>query len=253
MERMETVPSKEEAEERAREDADFIRWFDQLGRQDVPLAGGKGANLGELVHAGAPVPPGFVITSQAFDSFLASAGIKSRVFDRLAKLDVDSTEELRAAEDELKSTVVAGDMPAQMKDAICGSYARLAEEMKERDPFVAVRSSATAEDTAETSFAGMNETFLNVKGPDQLIESVKKCWASLYGSRVIFYRRKQNIPEERMSIAVIIQAMVEAEKAGVLFTVNPATGDPNAIVIESSFGLGDAVVSGAVKNRTIMR
>ena len=247
MERGEAEEIEEQAgAEQPRPGGDLIRWFGELSRQDVPLAGGKGANLGELVRAGAVVPPGFVITSRAFDRFLETIGLKAGIHERLARLDVDNTDGLRAASDELRLMVMAAEMPPEMRQAIQDSYARLAEGVRERDPFVAVRSSATAEDTAETSFAGMNETFLNVKGPDQVIESVKKCWASLYGARVIFYRRKQDIAEERISIAAIVQVMVEAAKAGVLFTVNPATGDPSIIVIESSFGLGDVVVSGAV-------
>ena len=242
---MEGARAVEEAEKQAAP-SDIVRWFKDISRQDVPLAGGKGANLGELVRVGAPVPPGFVITSQAFDGFLETAGLKTPVLDRLAQLDVDVSEELRAAAAELKAMIMGAQMPTDVRKLVVQSYTRLAAELNERSPFVAVRSSATAEDTAETSFAGMNETFLNVRGADQLVESVKKCWASLYGARVIFYRRKQNIPEERMSIAVIVQAMVEADKAGVLFTINPATGDPNTFVIESSFGLGDVVVSGAI-------
>ncbi len=225
---------------------EFVRSFSELSKEDVPLAGGKGANLGELVRAGAPVPPGFVITSRAFDRFLEETGVRTQILDRVAKLDVDDTEALRTTAEALKSVVTAKETPPAIQDAVRQSYFALGKEVGEENPFVAVRSSATAEDTAETSFAGMNETFLNVKGPDELVESVKKCWASLYGGRVLFYRRKHNIPEERMSIAVAVQVMVESDAAGVMFTVNPATGDPDTIVIESSFGLGDAVVSGSI-------
>lgn len=252
MEQRRAVEEREVAEERKVEaveqapTGEFVRWFNELSKEDVPLAGGKGANLGELVRAGAPVPPGFVITARAFDRFLEQTDLRSQILDRIGKLDVDDAQDLRTTAEELKAMVMAKEMLPAIRDAVRESYSRLAEEIGEQDPFVAVRSSATAEDTAETSFAGMNETFLNVKGADQLIESVKKCWASLYGARVLFYRRKQNIPEERMSIAVAVQVMVEADKAGVMFTVNPATGDPDTIVIESSFGLGDTVVSGSV-------
>jgi len=252
MEERRAVDAREVAEERKVEAVEqapageFVRWFNELSKEDVPLAGGKGANLGELVRTGAPVPPGFVITARTFDRFLEQTGLRSQILDRIRKLDVDDAQDLRTTAEELKAMVMAKEMLPATRDAVRESYSRLAEEIGEQDPFVAVRSSATAEDTAETSFAGMNETFLNVKGADQLIESVKKCWASLYGARVLFYRRKQNIPEERMSIAVAVQVMVEADKAGVMFTVNPATGDPDTIVIESSFGLGDTVVSGSV-------
>lgn len=223
-----------------------VRWFDTLSRADVPIAGGKGANLGEMTRAGIPVPPGFVVIADAFDRFLDATGLRRAVIERLDGLDVDNTEQLREAADELMRWAMDTEMPPEIRDSICEAYSRLADEAGEPDPFVAVRSSATAEDTAETSFAGMNETFLNVKGRAELIEAVRKCWASLYGARVIFYRRKNNIPEERISIAVVVQRMVNSEKAGVMFTVNPTNGDPSVIVIEGAFGLGDAVVSGSV-------
>ena len=226
--------------------SDTIRWFDQLSRQDVPIAGGKGANLGELVRAGVDVPPGFVITSATFRRFLEETDIRDKIRDLVENLDVDNTEDLRAQSDNLRSMILSQSMPDSIRDAVRSAYSQLAGNVGVSDPFVAVRSSATAEDTAETSFAGMNETFLNINGPDQLVNSVKECWASLYGARVLFYRRKQNVPIEKMSIAVIVQVMVNSEKAGVMFTVNPSTGDPKLVVIEGAFGLGDAVVSGSV-------
>lgn len=241
--------ARTEAEEEAGvvlRSGEVIRWFDQLDHGDVPIAGGKGANLGEMVRAGIRVPPGFVIIASAFDSFLDLTGLRVLIANRLNQLDVDDTTELSAAAEELKAAVANAEMPPEIRDAVRRAYIQLAANVNQRDPFVAVRSSATAEDTADTSFAGMNETFLNVKGQDRLIEAVQKCWASLYGARVLFYRRKQNVPVEKLSIAVAVQIMVDSRAAGVTFTVNPATGDPGTIVIESSFGLGDAVVSGSV-------
>lgn len=223
-----------------------IRWFGQLSRADVPIAGGKGANLGELTRAGVPVPPGFVITSRAFDHFIEVTGLRDRIRDLVEQLDVNDTEALRAASDDMGAMIMEAEMPRETRDSIVAAYQRLSVETGQSEPFVAVRSSATAEDTAETSFAGMNETFLNVRGADSLVESVKKCWASLYGARVLFYRKTQNVPVEKLSIAVIVQVMVNSDKAGVMFTVNPATGDQGVIVIESAFGLGDSVVSGSV-------
>lgn len=224
----------------------IVRWFDSLSRDDVPIAGGKGANLGEMTRAGIPVPPGFVVIATAFDRFLDDTGLRQTISDRLRDLDVDNTEELRKAADELMQWVMDTEMPPAVRDDICEAYSQLASQVGEQEPFVAARSSATAEDTAETSFAGMNETFLNVKGRGELIEAVRNCWASMYGARVIFYRRKNDIPEERMSIAVVVQKMVNSDTAGVMFTVDPTTGDPSMIMIESAFGLGDSVVSGSV-------
>ncbi|MHB0914014.1 MAG: phosphoenolpyruvate synthase [Armatimonadota bacterium] len=217
----------------------MIRWFEELGKGDVAEAGGKGANLGELVRAGAPVPPGFVIPSAAFDAFMEQTGLRARVRERIDALDVDDSSALASASEEIRSWIMAAEMPGELASEILAAYDALG------DGFTAVRSSATAEDTAATSFAGMNETFLNVRR-DNLVESVKKCWASLYGGRVLFYREKQNVPVEALSIAVIVEKMVNSDAAGVLFTVNPATGDPDTVVLEGAFGLGDSVVSGSV-------
>lgn len=239
----ETYPDRQSKDEAPR---DTIRWFNELTRSDVPIAGGKGANLGEMTQAGIPVPPGFVVASTAFDRFLEASGLSRQIEERIGALEVENTAELRRASVELNRAVMDAEMPAEIVEEIGEAYARLAAEAGEDAPFVAVRSSATAEDTAETSFAGMNETYLNVKGKGELIESVRKCWASLYGMRVIYYRRKNEIPEERMSIAVVVQRMVNSETAGVMFTVNPTDGDPSILVVEGAFGLGDSVVSGSV-------
>lgn len=225
---------------------DYIKWFEELSRSDVPIAGGKGANLGELTRAGISVPAGFVVTTKGFTEFLEVSGLKGTIRDRISEINVDNTNELEIASQELRTFVLGAEIPAAIVDAIKASYNRLADIVGESDPFVAVRSSATAEDTAETSFAGMNETFLNVRGAEPVVESVKKCWASLYGARVLFYISKQNVPLERLSIAVIVQAMVDADRAGVMFTIDPVSGSDDTIVIEASFGLGDAVVSGSV-------
>jgi len=225
---------------------DYIRWFEELSKSDVSIAGGKGANLGELTRAGVSVPPGFVVTAKGFTEFLEVTRLKGTIRDRIARINVDNANELELASQELRASVLSAEIPVAIKDAVKASYDRLTDIVGESDLFVAVRSSATAEDTAETSFAGMNETFLNVKGADSVVESVKKCWASLYGSRVLFYINKQNVSPERLNIAVIVQAMVDADRAGVMFTIDPVSGSTDTIVIEASFGLGDAVVSGSV-------
>lgn len=228
------------------EEEKLVRWFEDLSRADVPVAGGKGANLGELTRAGIPVPQGFVILSECFDRFLRSTGLREEINRRIESLDVDDTSELEETARALQSMVLSKEIPPEICRPILDSYDRLARESGEADLFVAVRSSATAEDSPQTSFAGMNETFLNVHSSGGLIDAVRKCWASLYGARVLFYREKQGIPEEKLSIAAVIQRMVASEKAGVMFTVNPSTGDEHTIVIEGAFGLGDAVVSGSI-------
>lgn len=240
-----TAPHPTESSTHA-EAPDFIRWFEQLSLADTELVGGKGANLGELAAAGLPVPPGFVITSRAFGAQLDQADLRARILTRVGPLQVDDTSELRRTADELQELVRQYPLPEPVRAEVGAAYRDLVRRCGAGELFVAVRSSATAEDLPGTSFAGMNETFLNVRGEEELLDAVRRCWASLYGARVLFYRRKQGIPEERMAIAVVVQAMIDSQAAGVMFTVNPATGDAGTLVVEGAFGLGDAVVSGAV-------
>lgn len=223
-----------------------IRWFERLAASDTDLAGGKGANLGELVSFGMPVPPGFVLTADAFQQFILTSGMRQIILQRLAALDVDDTEALKLTSAALQEQMRGAAIPTELRQAVGQAYRELAGRCKLDQPFVAVRSSATAEDMPGASFAGMNETFLNIRGEEALLEAIRDCWVSLYGARVLFYRRKQGIPEEEISIAVVVQAMIAAEAAGVMFTVNPASGDRSTVVIEGAFGLGDTVVSGAV-------
>jgi pyruvate,water dikinase len=223
----------------------IIRWFDQLSLEDLPLAGGKGANLGELVHAGVPVPPGFVITTYAFDRFLEVTGLKQGILDLITELDADDVERLRSVANELRLMVRDAEMPEDAGNAIRAAYDDLVHNAN-NERYVAVRSSAIAERTDDTSFAGMNETYLNVRGADRVVEAIRDCWASLYSTRVLFYLKNRNESVDRLSIAVVVQTMVEADRSGVMSTINPATGNPNQVVIESTFGLGDAVASGAI-------
>lgn len=223
-----------------------IRWFEDIGAGDAARVGGKGANLGELRRMGMPVPPGFVVAAGAFTQFLGFKGARQRIQERLAGLDVDDSEALENVSTELQREVHSLPMPAHLRREVVDAYLELGRRNEVTEPFVAVRSSATAEDMPGTSFAGMNESFLNVRGEEALLKALRGCWESLYGARVIFYRRKQGIPEERMAIAVVVQQMVDSESAGVMFTVNPTNGDNSAIVIEGAFGFGDTVVSGRV-------
>ncbi len=222
-----------------------IKWFNELSKSDVPIAGGKGANLGEMTQAGLPVPPGFTITTPAYRRFTETTGILDQIKELLQDLNVDDNQALQQTAEAAKQIVVQAEMPKDVAKLITDAYQKLCKQEGE-ELYVAVRSSATAEDTAEASFAGMNETFLNVRGDKDVIESVKKCWASLYGARVIFYRVKRGFESWGMEMGVIVQKMADADKAGVAFTQNPSTGAPNEIIIEAAWGLADPVVAGQV-------
>ncbi len=221
-----------------------VRFFGELTRADVEYAGGKGANLGELTHAGIPVPPGFVVGAPAYAAFCDEHGLRQRIRDRLADLDSDDTGALEAAAEEVRQMVRSEPIPAGVQAAIEDAYRRLSDG--DASLAVAVRSSATAEDTESASFAGMNETFLNVRGPDQVLEAVQRCWASLFGARTVFYRAKRGFPQAEMDIAVVVQRQIRSSRAGVMFTIDPASGRSDRIVIEGAFGLGESVVSGSV-------
>src|SRR5665647_241294 len=215
--------------------------------EDVPSVGGKGASLGEMINAEIPVPRGFAVTAQAFRRFLDETGIAKQLFATL-QVNVDDAKELAAAAEKAKKLILATKMPQRMRNDIIAAYKELGKR-EGVEPLVAVRSSATAEDMPEASFAGQQETFLNVKGANNVVVAVQKCWASLYGARAIFYRIKQGFDHESVNISAVVQKMVNSEKSGVMFTSNPTTGAPEAI-IESSWGLGEAIVSGSVSPDT---
>ncbi len=222
-----------------------IAWFEDLGKDDVAIAGGKGANLGEMVKAGLPVPPGFVVTAQAYSYFLKESGLAERIMEILRDTDVDNNDELTKASQEIRELITSSPMPEALAKEILENYHKLSQRVGKEEEFVAVRSSATAEDLPGASFAGQQDTFLNVKG-DEVIEYVRRCWSSLFTPRAIFYREKKGFAHERVAIAVVVQKMVNAEKAGVMFSVHPATGEKDKIVIEAAWGLGEGVVSGTV-------
>lgn len=218
--------------------------FDRLRRDDVDRAGGKGANLGELTAAGLPVPPGFVVSADAYAAFCDGGDLRTRIEERLAGVDVEDTGQLDRAATEIRSTIETEPLPEWLEDAICAAYRDLGGS--EPDVAVAVRSSATAEDTASASFAGMNETLLNVRGTIFLLDAVRHCWSSLFGARTIYYRAQKGFAQAGMDIAVVVQRQIEATRAGVMFTIDPATGASDRLVIEGAFGLGESVVSGSV-------
>ncbi|HEU4702497.1 MAG TPA: PEP/pyruvate-binding domain-containing protein, partial [Conexibacter sp.] len=225
-----------------------IRTFEELSRADVPWAGGKGANLGELTRAGLPVPAGFVVGAPAYAAMCEQSDLRSHLAQLLDGLDVDDTTALAARSEQARALVLGTPLPPALERAIREAYAELCGGDASNGSMapVAVRSSATAEDTASASFAGMNESYLNVRGADPVIGAVRSCWASLFGARTIFYRAKRGLGQADMDIAVVVQRQIDARHAGVMFTVDPATGASDRLVIEASIGLGESVVSGSV-------
>ena len=223
---------------------ELIRWFDTIRVTDAALVGGKGANLGELTFAQLPVPPGFVVTAEAYRYALASAGIDEALASVLASVDVESTADLTRAADQAQGLIRTVTLPEDLRGALVEAYHRLGEGVR-----VAVRSSGTGEDASDTSFAGMNVTFTNVAGDDDVAAAVVGCWASLYGARVISYRasrRTTDVP----AMGVVVMEMIPSQRSGVMFTADPSTGDTSRIVIEAALGQGEVVVSGEVEPDT---
>jgi pyruvate,water dikinase len=221
-----------------------ISWFAELGITDRTTVGGKGASLGELIRAGAAVPPGFVVTTAAFETFLRTLDPDGRIrrrIDALAGADAAAIEETcQSIRRELDCAPLSEELHAEIGEA----YRRLCGDQALRP--VAVRSSATSEDHSEASFAGLQDTFLWIKGIDEVISGTKRCWASLYSVESVTYRLRLNLPEDEVAMAVVVQDMVDARTAGVMFTRSPTTGDKSVVVIEASWGLGSALVSGEV-------
>jgi pyruvate,water dikinase len=218
-----------------------ILWLEEIRKEDIAAVGGKGASLGEMSSIGLPVPGGFVVTSHAFRQFLIGTGIEQNLFENLEQVNVDDSRALEQAAKNARNVVMKAKMPAELKEKVKEAYKRL----DSGNMVVAVRSSATAEDLPDASFAGQQETFLNIMGEKALLDAIQKCWASLYGARAIYYRAKQGFDDRSVNIAVVIQQLVNSEKAGVMFTSHPVTGE-QLTIIEGSWGLGEAVVSGSV-------
>lgn len=222
-----------------------VAWFEDLRKGDIGIAGGKGANLGEMTNENLPIPPGFVITAQVYRRVLDESGLRHKINDILEETQVDKTSELQNASKEIRKIIMDIPMPGDIRRVIDENYKKLCKSTGNKKEFVAVRSSATAEDLPGASFAGQQETFLNIIGID-LVHSVQKCWSSLFTPRAIFYREKQGFEHDKVSMAVVVQKMINSEKAGVVFTANPMNGDRNQLIIEAGWGLGEGVVSGTV-------
>jgi len=224
---------------------DYVKWFAEINRSAVPVVGGKGANLGEMVQAGLPVPPGFVVTVEAYARAVSQGDVQKQIAARLATLDPEDATALADTARDVQALVKSATIPDDVRAAVEAAYQELSRRLMVDAAFVAVRSSGTVEDAGDTSFAGMFRSFLNVQGTDALLSALRDCWASLYTPRSLAYRSRAGLREEQ-KIAVIVQAMVNAEKSGVMFTVDPSTGNPDHLVIEGAWGLGEVVVAGQV-------
>ncbi|MBS3098664.1 phosphoenolpyruvate synthase [Candidatus Pacearchaeota archaeon] len=234
----------------------FVKWFSELRNKDIPIAGGKGASLAEMYNSKIPVPPGFIVTAQAYSHFINKTGIGGKIKNVFENLNVDDTSALHKAAKKIREIIENQEMPQEMKDEIVESYEVLGVRHEEGDAlksvekseesFVAVRSSATTEDLADASFAGQQESFLNVRGKEDLLDKVKKCMSSLFTPRAIFYREKKGFDHSKSYLAVVVQKMIDSEKSGVIFSQNPTRND-GRIIIESVWGLGEGIVSGRIK------
>ncbi len=242
-----------------------IVWFEEVGKEDVGLVGGKGANLGEMTNSNFPIPYGFIVTSQAYFDFIKTANIQHKINHLLGLINYENPSELQQASDHIKELITTASMSDGVVHKIVSFYEQL--KIKEEKRFsrantikeglqnvknlysqevVAVRSSATAEDLPTASFAGQQETYLNVQGETRLLKKVKDCWASLFTPRAIYYRYEQRFDHFKIGLAVVVQRMVESDKSGISFSLDPVTNDKNKIVIEAIFGLGEYIVGGKV-------
>lgn len=226
----------------------FLLWFEQLERKDVDIVGGKSSSLGEMTaKTDVPVPYGFATTAYAYRYFIKESGLEEKMRSILSELtEVENSALLRDVSARLRDAIMAEKMPQDLQDAIGAAYVELGKRVGEENPYVAVRSSATAEDLPDASFAGQQDTYLNVQGAETIIAKVKECYASCFTDRAVYYREKQGFDHIEVALSAVVQMMVFSKTSGVMFTVNVATGDDNNILIEAAFGLGEYVVQGTV-------
>lgn len=213
--------------------------LNKISKDNVTLCGGKGASLGELTKIRLPVPEGFVVTTEAYERFLTDNTLSEKTRQLVSKVDIEDPQAVEFVSDEIRKLIVGGKINSELEKEILENFDKLSVE------YVAVRSSATAEDSTTTSFAGQLSTYLNTTKKD-LIDNIKRCWASLFSPRAVTYLGTQNLLEADISVAVIIQKMIDAEVSGIAFTAHPVTKDKDMILIEAGFGLGEAMVSGMV-------
>ena len=224
----------------------YILNFKDLNKNSLSAVGGKNASLGELINAGIRVPPGFAVTTASYLSFITETGIKDEILRVVSELKTGDMESLNATSDKIQQLIINKELPAQIRATIDDAYGELCTLCGVEALPVAVRSSATAEDLPTASFAGQQDTYLWIQGPDLVVDKVRRCWASLWTARAIDYRIKNDFPHEKVLISVGVQKMVNSKAAGVMFTLNPTNGDISKVVIEGSWGLGETVVSGSV-------
>jgi len=226
----------------------LVLWFDEITRDDVALVGGKSASLGELTsRTNVPVPYGFATTAYAYRFFMRQSGLEQKIKELLMQLDdVEDSRKLREVCAAIRQEILAATMPAELAESIAAAYRKLAKKVGEEAPFVAVRSSATAEDLPDASFAGQQETYLNVRGAEEVVERVKHCYASTFTDRAVYYRVKQNFDHLEVALSAVVQMMVFSKASGVMFTVDVATGNDENILIEGAWGLGEYIVQGTV-------
>lgn len=220
-----------------------LAWFEQIGLADRPEVGGKGGSLGELTRAGIAVPPGFVVCTSAFDDFIAALEREAPLRAPIEALPADDLPALARGCAAARARIEAASLPADLREELAAAWQRLCAGAAQP---VAVRSSATTEDAEDASFAGLQDTYLWVMGFGQVLDRLRSCWASLYSVESVAYRRRRAVPEAGVSMAVVVQRMVDARTAGVMFTRSPTTGDRSVITIEGAWGLGSAVVGGEV-------
>ncbi|MEK7525155.1 MAG: phosphoenolpyruvate synthase, partial [Patescibacteria group bacterium] len=218
--------------------------FNQIDKEDIPLVGGKGANLGEMAGAGFPIPPGFCVTAAAYRKLITENDLEAEIRTLLSDLNVENTKKLNVAAQKVQNLILRADIPDDISSQVFALYRHLKPGSK--NPLVAVRSSATAEDLPDASFAGQQETYLNIKGEANVIQAVRQAWASLFGARAIYYRVTKGFDHFKVALAIPIQLMVQSEVSGVMFSVNPVTNNKLQIVIEAAWGLGDYIVQGVV-------
>ena len=224
----------------------YIKWFNEINKEDIPIVGGKGANLGELTQKGLDVPPGFCVTAEAYNYFINYAELDEVIRELISGLDEEDSTMLQNVSKAIQDKINEGKIPEDLKNEIIEAYKDLSNKIGLEDPEVAVRSSATAEDLPEASFAGQQDTYLHISGDEELIKYVRRCWASLLTARAIYYRVKQDFNHFEVSLSVVVQKMVNSGKSGVMFTANPINNNTDEIMINASWGLGEAVVSGTV-------
>jgi pyruvate,water dikinase len=218
--------------------------FSKIRKEDIPLVGGKGANLGEMASFGIPVPNGFVITAQAYERVIDHNALQPVIREIIKQTEITNQKELEKAAIKIQRLIQTADIPQELVKEIFDSYSNL--KPGDKTPLVAVRSSATAEDLPDASFAGQQESFLDIKGESNLIQAVRSAWGSLWGARAIFYRATKGYNHFKVLLAIPVQLMVQSDISGVFFSVNPVTGNKNQVVVEAVWGLGDYMVQGVV-------